>query len=124
MDEKEVLLFVRDRVRSAWTLELLLVLYRAPHPWRREALVRELRATDALIAENLSLLQSAGLIASTDADHYVYHPDTPALANLVAALAELYAQKPITVLRTIFTAPNDKIRSFSDAFLFKKPEQR
>ena len=124
MDEKDVLLFVRDEVRSAWTLELLLLFHRAPKAWTREALVRELRATDALIAHNLSLLQSAGLIGATEADHYVYQPRSPEVAERVAALAELYAHKPITVLRTIFTSPNDKIRSFADAFLFKKPEQR
>jgi hypothetical protein len=112
VDDEEILLFVRNRVPSAWTLELLLLLHRDPQAsWSREALARELRGTADLVAHNLSLLESAGLVAAVGDEGYAYRPGSAELADRVTALAALYAQKPVTILRTIFTAPNDRVRS-------------
>lgn len=122
MDENDVLQFVRARLPSAWTLELLLLFHRSPQTsWTCEALVQELRGTLGLVMQNLSMLINAGLVAETDDGRYAYRPRAPELAALVDALAALYTQKPVAVLKTIFTAPSDKIRLFADAFFFKKP---
>ena len=44
-DEETVLAFVRSAIKSAWSLELLLLLHRNPQvSWSNAALVRELRA--------------------------------------------------------------------------------
>lgn len=123
MDEEGVLEFVRRRVPSAWALELLLLLHREPSPWSREALVRELRGTLELVMQNLAVLISGGLAAETEDGRYAYRPQTPELAALVDGLAGLYTEKPITVLRTIFTTPSDRIRLFADTFSFRKPEE-
>jgi len=82
--------------------------------------VRELRGSLPLVTESLGRLGTRGLIAADASGQYRYEPNPPELDTLVGALVELYGQKPITVLRTIFTSPTDRIRSFSDAFLFKK----
>lgn len=120
MDEEAVLSFVRSAIKSAWSLELLLLLHRNPQQsWTGEELIRELRGSEHLVNESAGILSAAGLIELTEASAR-YRPQTPELAALVTALVELYAQKPITVLRAIFTSPSDKIRSFADAFLFKK----
>jgi hypothetical protein len=119
--EETILAFVRGAIKSAWALELLLLLQRnSDRKWTIDELVRELRGSVQLVTENLATLSSAGLIAATETSGYFYQPRAAELADLVAALVELYAQKPVTVLRTIFTSPDDKIRSFSDAFLFRK----
>lgn len=103
-------------------LELLLLLHREREStWTCEALVRELRATLSLVMQNLGVLTEAGLVAEIEDGRYGYRPRTPQLAELVDGLAELYMRKPVTVLRTIFTTPNEKIRLFADAFFFKKP---
>lgn len=121
MNEDAVLSFVRAAIKSAWSVELLLLIRRAsPKAWTGKALVRDLRASPAVVAESLAALQSCGVIAVTDAGEYLYAPQTPELEQLVDGLAELYATKPLTVLQTIFALPTDRIRSFSDAFLFKK----
>jgi hypothetical protein len=87
--------------------------------WSRDALVRDLRGSISLVDASLTILLSAGLVELSDAGA-IYRPGTEQLAASVDALAELYAQKPIAVISAIFTSPNDKIRSFADAFLFNK----
>lgn len=120
VSEEEILSFVRDRLPSAWALELLLLLQRDPQvAWTREALVRELRGTSGLVVQNLGFLKP-GLVAEVGDGGYVYRPESAELADYANGLAELYARKPITVLKAILTTPNTKIRSFADAFVFKK----
>lgn len=121
MTEEAVLSFVRGSIKSAWPLELLLLMRRDPQAvWTVEDLVRELRASTGAVEESLAGLASAGLIASRDTGIYVYAPTSAELRELVEALVELYSRKPITVLNAIFSSPTDKIRSFADAFLFKR----
>jgi hypothetical protein len=120
LDEEIVLSFVRSAIKSAWSLELLLLLYRKPHQsWTGEALVRELRGSEHLVSESVAILGAAGLIALDEAGAR-YRPQSDAQAALVTALVELYGQKPLAVLKAIFASPGDKIRSLSDAFLFHK----
>ena len=85
-----------------------------------ETLVRELRGSAALVTESLRALSDVGLIASIENETCHYQPKSPELDVLVTSLAEYYRVKPTTVLRTIFTSPSEKIRSFSDAFLLKR----
>ena len=121
LDEQTILEFVRGSLKSAWSLELLLLLRRVPiQAWNVDGLVRELRGSVSSVTESLEALNSAGLIEITEAGEYRYSARTPALEAMVAGLVELYSHKPITVLRAIFSSPTDKIRSFSDAFLIKK----
>ena len=109
VDEDAVLLFVRNRVPSAWTLDLLLLLYRGhASAWTCDVLVRELRATSIVVMQSLGELMDAGVIAEADDGRYVYCPHTPELAALIDDLAALYVQKPVTVLKTIF-APSGKV---------------
>ena len=120
MDEEIVLTFVRSAIKSAWSLELLLLLYREPRQsWTGEALVRELRGSEHLVNESIGTLGAAGLIERSE-EGARYRPQSKELEALATALIELYRQKPLTVLKTIFSSPSDKIRSFSDAFLFQK----
>ena len=109
VDDSDVLQFVRTRVPSAWTLDLLLLLQRDPRSsWSCKALVRELRGTLELVIQNLGVLVIAGLAAETGDGGYAYRPRTPELAALVEGLAALYAQKPVAVRNAIF-APNNSV---------------
>jgi hypothetical protein len=120
LDEEIVLSFVRSAIKSAWSLELLLLLYRDPQLWwTGEALVRELRGSEHLVNESVAALAAAGVVELGETGTR-YGPQSSELGTLVTALVELYGQKPLAVLRAIFTSPSEKIRSFSDAFLFQK----
>ncbi|MGH7111725.1 MAG: hypothetical protein ACREFK_15010 [Stellaceae bacterium] len=120
MTEEAVLTFVKEAIRSAWPLELLLLMRRQPQAWSVGELVRELRASLGVVHESLASLVAADLIATRETGLYTYAPRTSALSELVSVLADLYARKPVTVMNAIFSSPTDKIRSFADAFLFKK----
>jgi hypothetical protein len=98
-----------------------LLLQREPRrAWSVDALVRELRGSAQLVQEGAAILLDAGLMAVAAGGEYIFEPKSAEVAALVSALAELYAQKPFAVLRAIFASPSEKIRSFSDAFRFKK----
>lgn len=120
VNEEAVLAFVRSTIPSAWALELLLLLRREPkRAWPVEALVAELRGSHELVSQSLGPLEAAGLVKAGEGG-YSYGPQTAELAELVDALAELHGHKPLAVLSTIFSAPSGRIRSFADAFLFRK----
>ena len=120
MDEALILAFVRSAIKSAWSLEVLLLLQRNPQQrWTVQQLVRELRGSEHLVNDSLDSLAAAGIVA-VGPHGAQYQPQSAELAGLVTALVDLNSRKPMAVLEVIFTSPSEKIRSFSDAFLFKK----
>ena len=80
---------------------------------------RELRGSEHLVNESVAALAAAGVVELGETG-IRYGPQSSELGTVVTALVELYGQKPLAVLRAIFTSPSEKIRSFSDAFLFQK----
>jgi hypothetical protein len=118
--DEEIFAFVRASVRSVWALELLLLLRRDPaRAWHPDELVRELRGSAAIVHEELAALCSAGLCGHVDG-RYQYQPASPARDSLAGALQETYAARPMAVVKAIMTAPNEKLRIFSDAFKLKE----
>lgn len=121
MNENEVLAFVRQAVRSVWALELLLLLRNDPaKAWHIADLVAAQRANTRLVKDSLSTLQTGGLVLMDDQGRYHYGPASAALGEAVEALADIYRQKPVMVVREIFATPNDKAQSFANAFRFKQ----
>jgi hypothetical protein len=121
VNEDDILAFVRDVIRSVWTLEVLLLLQREPaRAWLIPDLVTTLHANARLVTESLAALRSAGLAEVNEAGLHHYCPTSRSLADTVAGLADMYTHKPVAVAKTIFTAPNDKIQTFADSFRFKK----
>lgn len=120
MSDEEVLAFVQASIPSVWALELLLLVRRDPNrDWRAAALVRELRSTDTVVQDSLMALQSAGLVVGQDGV-YRFQPASSALETLVAETAKIYGIKPVSVIRAIVTAPNDKLRTFANSFKLKE----
>lgn len=106
---------------SIWDLELLLFLRReSPQTWSSETLVRDLRASPAVIAAGLATLQKAALIAKEANGEFCYKPATARLEELVGAVERAYTEFPLAVTEAIFAAPNDRIRVFAEAFRLRK----
>jgi hypothetical protein len=113
--------FLRHSIRSVWNIELLLWLNQhASRSWSPDDLVRELRASDLVVSQGITSLQQAGLIAADASGSYRYTPASSALDHLVQQLQRTYRERPSVVTRALFSAPNDKLATFADAFRLKK----
>jgi hypothetical protein len=119
--DSDLLQFIRGSIRSVWNLELLLCLRRhSDRAWQADELVRELRASDFVVEEGLASLQAAGLVGAEAESAYRYAPASIALDKLVQQLDRHYQERPQSVTNAIFSAPNDTLRTFADAFRLKK----
>ena len=117
----DVLALIRGSIRSVWTLELLSLLRRdRRRAWSETELVRELRGSQATVRDSLDALSGAGLIGPSQLPDVRYLPRTPLLDDAVARLLRAYERTPAAVMKAIADAPDDRIRTFADAFRFKR----
>jgi hypothetical protein len=117
--DAELLELIRRSVRSVWALELLLLMRRsAERSWTPDELVSELRASQTLVADNLPVLETTGLVLSEDG-RYRYAPATPLLEALCARLDEEYRLRPVAVINAIASTPNDRLHKLANAFRLK-----
>lgn len=117
-EDRDVLSFIREHIRSVWALELLLKLKADPERcWAAGELVDSMRASHALVDGNLDALMNAGLVVPDDSGCFRYRPAAPALAKLCDELEETYRVRPVTVIRWI-SAPAERLQSLADAFRF------
>lgn len=120
MNEDDVLAFVRATIRSVWTLEILVLMYQdQQHAWQVAELAAALRANSRVAQEGLAVLEAAGLVRGDPSDGYRCHPASAPLENAAREVVDLYSRKPVAVVKTILTAPTDKIQTFADAFRFR-----
>jgi hypothetical protein len=118
--EEDVLAFLSATVKSLWALELLLLMRReSGRAWQTGALVSELRASTLVVQDALAGLIGAGLIAKDEGGLFCYRPVSETLDSFVAEAQALYAAKSLAVINAIASAPNEKLRIFSDAFRLK-----
>lgn len=112
--------FIQGTLRSVWTLEVLLLLRRTrERDWSGDELVRELRASEVVVSENLGLLQAAGLVAPDAQGRWRYTPASPVFDALTRRLETVYREKPVSVVKAIVASPNEKLQTFADAFKLK-----
>jgi hypothetical protein len=116
--DSDLIVFVRQHVRSVWALELLLLMRADPERcWTPAELVRELRASATLVNDNLQRFLASGLVAP-EADCFRYAPANPTLEMLCAEIAAAYRDRPVAVINMI-AKPSDPLQSLADAFKFK-----
>jgi hypothetical protein len=110
--------FLRQSVRSVWTLDLLLLLRRGG-AWRPDALIRELRASPKVVAESLGELALTGLVGENGQGAVHYRAGSP-LDPLVGRLEAVYHERPVAVTEAILGGATAKIQTFADSFKFRK----
>lgn len=121
MLDDDLLSFVRASIKSTWALELLLLLRKqAPAGSAQETLVRTLRATPSLVSSCLDQLQTAGLVAADENGSWRYQPAAPTLDDLAHKLEQAYSERPVAIINAIVSLPDDRLKSFADAFKFPK----
>ncbi len=112
---------VETSFSSVWSLELLLVLCRDPkRNWTPEQLVDELRSSELVVTQSIDGLLAAGLALSEAGGTVRYGPASQQQNELVRDLQAEYRAKPAAIRRLIVRSPDEKLRSFANAFNLKK----
>ncbi len=115
--DSDIVAFVRAAISSVCALELLILLRRErQQSIRLDRLVRELRSSELAVAQALEHLAKSGLIEELPGASYRYQQVSAQLDAICDRLESLYARKPVMIVRAILDAPNEKLRTFSDAF--------
>lgn len=118
--EDEVANFIQSSFRSIWSLELLLLVKRAPRPWSRPEIVSALRASDLIVTQSLEALTAAGLIVVDGTGNAAYQPASERTDSLADAAESLYSRSPDAVRRLIVGAMPNPLAAFADAFRLRK----
>lgn len=119
----EVERFIAEYIGSAEELEVLVLLYHAPdRAWDALAVSQSIYTVPAAATMRLESLVSVGLLASSGGANptYRYAPANPQLHELVEGLARAYREQRVAVIKRVFARPVDPVRSFADAFKFRK----
>jgi DNA-binding IclR family transcriptional regulator len=113
--------FLRTTIKSVWALDLLVLMKSAPgRGWTVSNLNDRLRATTSLVEEILAAFTRQGLVVADAGGTYRYAPANAEIEGLADELGRLYTERPLTIIKEIVSAPNEKIHSFVDAFRLKK----
>jgi hypothetical protein len=115
--------FLLDHVTSVEQLEVLLLLHKTPDKgWNALSVSQQLYTHRDAAARRLADLRALGLLTATEeADPlYRYQPTTPAHADLVNRLAQVYMERRVTVISLIYSKPLDHVQAFADAFKLRK----
>ena len=115
-----VILFLRNFVKTTWALDLLLLMRQTQgRAWTLDELITHLRSARSIIDDALKVFVNLKLVAEEVPGAYRYMSSSD-LEPIVNELVRLYTERPLAIIREIVSAPNDKIQSFVDAFRLKK----
>jgi hypothetical protein len=118
---EELCLLIKDTIPTIEAAELLVVFSLDPaKQWKAEEIVHKIRPTviaEAEVRKCLLLFQAHGLVIENQDAGFQYQPVSAALDSTVRALAKAYKERPVTLIRLIYSR---NIQSFADAFKIKK----
>jgi len=112
--------FITESIDSVAELEVLLLLRADPaHTWLAHEVGQALYTSSDITETQLKSLHSRHLIDAAPNGRYSYRAGGES-ALLIDQLAQLYQDRRVAVITAIYAKPVDTIRSFSDAFRFRK----
>ncbi len=116
---------VESVVPTMDALELLVFLARHPNEqWTAAEMASEMHPVviaAPAVNQYLALFESHGLVSTTPDARFQHRPTSPELEAACSALVKAYAERPVTLIRTVYgTVESSKIQSFADAFKIKK----
>lgn len=120
---QEVIDFINRYVDSVGHLEVLLLIRANPKKeWSPQEVGAEMRSNTAAAEKQLAQLHGYGLLSIADTPDlkYVYDPRTPLLRGIAEELALAYDSRRVAIINLIYGKPLENIKSFSDAFRFRK----
>jgi hypothetical protein len=115
--------FIHDCIPHVDAAEVLLLLAAdRDRTYTLADLVEQLASAqigEATVRKYLARFEACGLIAHEEG-RYRYTPGSPESDVSVSALAKLYNEMPVTLVRMIYAPKEDPLRAFVDAFRLKK----
>jgi len=115
--------FVRECIDSVARLEVLLLTRSEPdRAWTADELGTKLYTSVESIAGHVAFLKGQGILIGTEPPEVAcrYQPASAAMEQTIAQLADLYRERRVSVVTLIYSEPNANVRTFSDAFRFRK----
>lgn len=92
----------------------------APRPWSAEAIAKDLYVAPESVQRRLVEFHEKGLLEKREGELYAFRPERQEVDRTVHELSLAYKERRVAVINQIFSNPSDHIRSFADAFKFKK----
>jgi hypothetical protein len=94
----------------------------ADRAWRVDEIAAELRMSRETVTVSAAGLHTNDVLAAdpTEPVQYRYQPATVALHAGVESLLAAYETDPLPVLKALLNKPPRTLRTFSDAFLFRR----
>ncbi len=114
---------IANYIQTLMGLESLLLLHKdRARGWTAVEVANELRVDFKWVANELEAFCRKGLfsVQRQTPPRYFYAPVSRELESAVDALVTIYAQRRVTVIQLIFSKPIDPIKTFADAFDFRK----
>jgi hypothetical protein len=116
--------FLEAHIDSIEQLELLRVLGDDPsREWKVHEIAARVQAAAELAEAHVAALHGRGLLLREEREGEVYcryGPQSEAMAEPLRRLLEQYKERPVTMIRLVYSRPASSLRSFSDAFKFRK----
>jgi hypothetical protein len=115
--------FVDRVIDTIHQLEILILLRRSPDRfWRVDEIAAQLSMTTKAVTSSVSGLQHNGVLTADDANPVAYRYDPRSIALLagVESVAAAYETDPLPVVKAVLNKPPRALRTFSDAFLFRR----
>lgn len=112
--------FILRHIESVDHLRALLLIRSEPtRPWGVMEVSARLYLQPERVADVLASLEEAGLLTRSGDECLEYQPHDPELARLVDELARLDEERPVTLIKLIYSRP-DSLAAFADAFRFRR----
>jgi hypothetical protein len=106
----ELLVFISDRPERHWKPDEIVA---EMHP---------LIISASAVSEYLTLFQSRGIVREIDG-YFYFKPTSSDVEEGIAALAQAYRERPVTLIQTIYQLAEHRIQSFADSFRLKKEDR-
>ena len=119
-NEFDVESFIVGNFRSVWAIELVRTLLAdAETGFSPDELVKQLRASNAVVQQSVGALSAVGLVV-VENDRVRLHIRNDQARELLEAAVELYRKRPDRVRRLIIAASSPGLTAFADAFRLRK----
>jgi hypothetical protein len=120
----DVKFFIRANIESVDQLRILLFLRNQPEQeWNMLNVSAKLYLRPEVATAELAKLEARGLLTSTqEPKRYSYNPRSPELEDMVNKVAQLDQERPVTLIKLIYSLSKD-VQAFADAFKLRKDDK-